>query len=59
MAKQLSLWQIFKWPIFMFILSLTGIITALLVDGLIDIFASLTLASTLIVTAWYALKQKR
>ncbi|BDF94064.1 MULTISPECIES: hypothetical protein [unclassified Pseudoalteromonas] len=56
MAKQLSRWQIFKLPIILFILSITGIVAALLVDGEIDLLASLALASTLIVTAWYILK---
>lgn len=43
----------------MFLLSITGIVTALLVDGFIDIIASLALGSTLIISAWYAFKHKR
>ncbi|GAC12991.1 hypothetical protein [Aliiglaciecola lipolytica] len=58
MAKQLSLWQTFKWPLVLFVLSLTGIILALLVDGQQDFFAGLMLASTLVVTVWFALKQR-
>jgi hypothetical protein len=53
MAKQLSIWQIFKLPIFSFILSLAGILVALLVDGLTDVLASLALASTVGMVAWF------
>jgi len=58
MAKQLSRWQTFKWPIALFILSMTGIITALVGEGIVDLIASLALGSTLVVTAAYIKKNK-
>lgn len=59
MAKQLSIWQIFTLPLIMFLLSLAGIFVALLVDGLTDVLASLALASTVGVLAWFALRGTR
>lgn len=59
MAKQLSFWQIYKWPVIIFMLSISGIFAALVVDGVSDLFASLMLVYPIIVTAWYVLRSKQ
>ncbi|MFN7106832.1 MAG: hypothetical protein ACK4MY_01290 [Brevundimonas sp.] len=57
--KDLSLWAIFGAPILVFALSLTGLIGALLEEGMWDVVFSVLLASTVVVTAWALIRRRR
>lgn len=57
--KDLSLWAIFGAPILVFALSLTGLIGALLEEGMWDGVFSTLLASTVVVTAWALIRRRR
>ena len=57
--KDLSLWAIFGAPILVFALSLTGLIGALLEEGMWDGVFSALLASTVVVTAWALIRRRR
>ncbi len=57
--KDLSLWAIFGAPILVFALSLTGLIGALLEEGMWDWVFSALLASTVVVTVWALIRRRR
>ena len=57
--KDLGLWAIFGTPILVFALSLTGLIGALLEEGMWDGVFSALLASTVVVTAWALIRRRR
>jgi len=57
--KDLSLWAIFGAPILVFALSLTGLIGALLEEGMWDGVFSTLLASTVVVTVWALIRRRR
>ena len=57
--KDLSLWAIFGAPILVFALSLTGLIGALLEEGMWDGVFSALLASTAVVTVWALIRRRR
>ncbi|MBA4807391.1 hypothetical protein [Brevundimonas sp.] len=57
--KRLSLWAVFRAPILLFVLSLTGLIGALLQDGAWDGAYSALLASTVVVTVWALIRRRR
>ena len=57
--KDLSLWGIFGAPILVFALSLTGLIGALLEEGMWDGVFSALLASTAVVTVWALIRRRR
>ncbi|WP_425984987.1 hypothetical protein [Brevundimonas sp. TWP1-2-1b1] len=57
--KDLSLWAIFGAPILVFALSLTGLIGALLEEGMWDGVFSALLASTVVVTVWALIRRRR
>ena len=48
-----NLWQIFRAPLLLALLSIIGLVAALIGDGLLDLVSWLTLGSTLLVIAWY------
>tara|TARA_Y100000815_G_scaffold205836_1_gene189656 strand:+ start:1419 stop:1601 length:183 start_codon:yes stop_codon:yes gene_type:complete len=48
-----NLWQIFRAPLLLALLSIVGLVAALIGDGLLDLVSWLTLGSTLLVIAWY------
>ncbi|UJJ30615.1 hypothetical protein [Halopseudomonas maritima] len=48
-----TLWQIFRAPLLLALLSIIGLVAALIGDGLLDVLSWLTLGSTLAVIAWY------
>ncbi|WP_395944708.1 hypothetical protein [Brevundimonas sp.] len=56
--KDFSLWRIFRIPIVLFVLSLVGLVGALLGDGAWDGLFSTLLASTVVATAWALVKSK-
>lgn len=57
--KDLTIWAIFGAPVAVFVLSLTGLIGALLADGVWDAVFSALLASTVIVTVWALVQRRR
>ena len=57
--KDLSLWAIFGAPVVVFVLSLTGLIGALLEEGMWDGVFSALLGSTVVVTAWALIRRRR
>ncbi|GLK48625.1 hypothetical protein GCM10017620_15980 [Brevundimonas intermedia] len=57
--KDLSTWAIFGVPVVVFVLSLTGLVGALLGDGVWDAVFSILLASTVIVTVWALIRRRR
>lgn len=52
-------WQIFRWPLAVAILSLVGLLSALIGDGWNDLVSWLALGLTLglMITAWYRSKR--
>lgn len=57
--KDRSLWAIFRAPLWVFVLSLTGLIGALLEDGAWDAVFSALLASSVVVTVWALIRRRR
>lgn len=57
--KDLNIWAIFGAPVAVFVLSLTGLIGALLRDGVWDAVFSALLASTVVVTVWALIRRRR
>ena len=57
--KDLGLWAIFAAPVVVFALSLTGLIGALLEEGMWDGVFSALLASTVVVTVWALIRRRR
>ena len=57
--KDLSLWAIFRIPVVVGALSLTGLVGALLEEGAWDAVFSALLASTVIVIAWALVRRRR
>ena len=47
-----SLWLTFRWPLLIGVLSLTGLVGALLEDGVRDAVFSALLATVLIAVVW-------
>ncbi|WP_292070773.1 hypothetical protein [Brevundimonas sp. UBA7534] len=56
--KDLSLWAVFRAPIMLFALSLTGLVGALLEDGAWDVIGSALLASTVLATVWALVRSR-
>ncbi|MEH6565689.1 MAG: hypothetical protein V7756_10240 [Halopseudomonas sp.] len=52
-ASRKGLWQIFRAPLLLAMLSSVGLIAALIGDGVFDLLSWLTLGSTLAVIIWY------
>jgi hypothetical protein len=48
-----SLWRVFRWPVLLGVLSLVGLVSALLGDGLWDALSWLTLFVPVAVVAWF------
>ncbi|MBD3835088.1 hypothetical protein [Brevundimonas sp.] len=57
--KDLSLWAVFRAPIMLFVLSLIGLVGALLEDGTWDAIGSALLASTVVATIWALVRSRR
>lgn len=57
--RAFSLRRVFFIPAALFLISLAGLVWALLVDGFSDAFAGLAVAVSLLVPAWYILRHKR
>ncbi|GAW42172.1 hypothetical protein SH203_02587 [Brevundimonas sp. SH203] len=57
--KDLSLRAIFAAPAILFVLTLTGLIGALLEDGLWDILGAALLTAWLIVLIWALVRRRR
>ncbi|WP_313015164.1 hypothetical protein [Brevundimonas sp.] len=57
--KDLSLRAIFGAPVILFVLTLTGLIGALLEDGLWDHLGAALLTAWLIVLAWALIRRRR
>lgn len=57
--KDLGLWAIFRAPLAVAILSLVGLVGALLEDGLWDWLGSLFLAVAVVVTVWALIARRR
>lgn len=47
-----SLWMTFRWPLLIAVLSLTGLVGALLEDGVRDAVFSALLATGLVAVVW-------
>ena len=56
--KDLNLWAVFRAPIVLFVLSLAGLVGALLEDGAWDWIGSALLASTVVATAWALVRSR-
>lgn len=57
--KDLSLAAIFGAPIVLFVLSLVGLVGALLEDGLWDALGAAFLATTILAIAWALIRRRR
>ncbi|WP_223395231.1 hypothetical protein [Caulobacter segnis] len=58
-AQQFTLWQVFRAPILIAVLSLFGLIAALLGDGAWDVVGELALASSVAATLWALATRRR
>jgi hypothetical protein len=56
--KDLNLWAIFRAPLVVGALSLTGLVGALLAEGVWDAVFSALLASTVVATVWALIRSK-
>jgi hypothetical protein len=56
--KDLSLWAVFRMPLALFVLSLAGLVGALLEDGVWDWIGSALLASTVVATVWALVRSR-
>ena len=56
--KDLSLWAVFRAPIMLFVLSLIGLVGALLEDGAWDMIGSVLLASGVVATIWALVRSR-
>lgn len=54
-----SLWAIFGWPLILGLLSLTGLIGALIGDGVWDVVGSILLASCVVAVGWALVRARR
>ena len=57
--RDLSLVSIFAAPVVLFVLSLIGLVGALLEDGLWDGLGAALLGATLVVLAWALIRRRR
>ena len=57
--KDLSLWAVFRAPIMLLVLSLIGLVGALLEDGAWDAIGSALLASTVVAPIWALVRSRR
>jgi hypothetical protein len=54
----MSLWQIFRWPLAIGVLTLTGLITGLVSDSWGDLLAAVGLFVPTAVCAWHGLRRQ-
>lgn len=54
-----SLWEIFRTPLIVAVLSLIGLVGALLVDGPGDWLGASLLAVSVVVTVWALIRRRR
>jgi len=54
----MSLWQIFRWPLAIGVLTLTGLITGLISDSWGDVLAAVGLFVPAAVGAWHGLRRR-
>ncbi len=54
----MSLWQIFRWPALIAVLTLTGLVTGLVSDSWGDVLAALGLFLPAAVGLWHALRRR-
>jgi len=57
--KDLGLVAVFGAPAVIFVLSLIGLIGALVAEGVQDLFYSALLGSTVVVTVWALIRRRR
>ena len=57
--KELGLVAVFGAPAVIFVLSLIGLIGALVAEGVQDLFYSALLGSTVVVTVWALIRRRR
>lgn len=57
--KDLSAWAIFRVPLVVAVLSLTGLVGALLADGVWDGINAALLGVCVVVTGWALIKRRR
>lgn len=55
----MSLWQVFRWPLLIGVLTTTGLISGLVSDGWGDALAALGLAIPAALAAWLGLRRRR
>lgn len=52
LAHRQSLWSVFRWPLLLGVLSLTGLIGALLWDGMWDWLGAALIAVSVVTVVW-------
>ncbi|ABI78768.1 conserved hypothetical protein [Hyphomonas neptunium ATCC 15444] len=57
-TRTLPLRRVFLIPLALFLISFTGLVWALLVDGLPDVFAGIAVAVSVIVPGWFVLRRR-
>ena len=56
--KDFSLWRIFRAPVVLFVLSMIGLVGALLQEGVWDLVFAALLAATVVVTVWALIRSR-
>ncbi len=56
-ADRKTLWQIFRTPFWLGVLSILGLLSALMGDGAYDVLSWVALAAPLMVGGWYWLRR--
>lgn len=54
----MSLWQIFRWPLAIAVLTLIGLVSGLVSDGWGDVTAALGLLVPSVVACWLSLRRR-
>ncbi|MCU0956494.1 MAG: hypothetical protein MUF55_03960 [Hydrogenophaga sp.] len=54
----MSLWQVFRWPLAIGVLTVTGLVTGLMSDGWGDALAGLGLLVPALVAAWFGVRRR-
>ena len=56
-GKHYSLWQVFRWPLLLGVVTVIGLVSALLADGVWDALSWALLALPLVVGLWFSVRR--
>lgn len=56
-GKHYNLWQVFRWPLLLGVVTVIGLVSALLADGVWDALSWALLALPLVVGLWFSVRR--